>query len=248
MQRRRLFRYPLEERSLQETFHSDALPVSCNCPCSGCFIRHASVSVIATCHLHTLMRVVRILSVLPGAVGVLCLLIGGISVYGIDLDPERVQIPVVPCTEVSDEGCLVGMTGSDLEVPAGFLLMDIELTIEWSEPSKSWIGVVDASYADSCPPDGDGLTACTKDDFEYISGGPESSGDFILDLQPGSYRFVSAGKEGADLDEQLVTITSSVGIAPALELLLLVIGAVLLIGAIEMIYPVEVLWKRFVDS
>jgi hypothetical protein len=164
------------------------------------------------------MRVVRILSVLPGAVGVLCLLIGGISVYGIDLDTERVQIPVVPCTEVSDEGCLVGMTGSDLEVPAGFLLMDIELTIEWSEPSKSWIGVVDASYADSCPPDGDGLTACTKDDFEFISGGPDSQGNFKLDLQPDSYRFVSAGKEGADLDEQLVTISPSVGIAPVLEL------------------------------
>ena len=50
------------------------------------------------------------------------------------------------------------------------------------------------------------------------------------------------------MDEQLVTISPSVGIAPALELLLLAIGAVLLIGAIEMIYPVEVLWKRFVDS
>ena len=155
------------------------------------------------------MRVVRILSVLPGAVGVVCLLIAGISVYGIDLDSERVQIPVVPCTEVSDEGCLVGMTGSDLKVPTGFLLMDVELTIEWSQPSKSWIGVVDASYADSCPPDGDGLTACTKDDFEFISGGPDSSGIFKLDLQPDSYRFVSAGKEGADLDEQLVTISPS---------------------------------------
>ena len=194
------------------------------------------------------MRVVRILSVLPGAVGVLCLLIGGISVYGINLDSERVQIPVVPCTEVSDEGCLVGMTGSDLKVPSGFLLMDVDLTVEWSQPSKSWIGVVDASYADSCPPDGDGLTACTKDDFEFISGGPDSPGNFKLDLQPDSYRFVSAGKEGADLDEQLVTISPSVGIAPALELLLLAIGAILLIGAIEMIYPVEVLWKRFVDS
>ena len=91
------------------------------------------------------MRVVRILSVLPGAVGVLCLLIGAISVYGIDMNTERVLISVVDCTEVSDQGCLVGMTGSDLEVPAGFMLMDIELTIEWSEPSKSWIGVVDAS-------------------------------------------------------------------------------------------------------
>ena len=136
------------------------------------------------------MRVVRILSVLPGAVGVLCLLIGAISVYGIDMNTERVQIPVVPCTEVSDQGSLVGMTGSDLEVPAGFMLMDIELTIEWSEPSKSWIGVVDASYADSCPPDGDGLTACTKDDFEFVSGGPDSSGRFKFNLHTDLYQLV----------------------------------------------------------
>ena len=92
------------------------------------------------------------------------------------------------------------------------------------------------------------MTACTKDDFEFVSGGPDSSGSFKFDLQPDSYRFVSAGKEGADLGEQLVTISPSVGIAPLLELLLLAVGAVLLIGAIEMIYPVEVLWKRFVDA
>ena len=194
------------------------------------------------------MRVVRILSVLPGAVGVLCLLIAGISVYGIDLDSERVQIPVVPCTEVSDEGCSGRNDWIRSKGPVWLSLMDVELTIEWSQPSKSWIGVVDASYADSCPPDGDGLTACTKDDFEFISGGPDSPGNFKLDLQPDSYRFVSAGKEGADLDEQLCNNQPSRELHRYLNLLLLAIGAILLIGAIEMIYPVEVLWKRFVDS
>ena len=66
-----------------------------------------------------------------------------------------------------------------------------------------------------------------------------------MDLEPGSYRFVSAGKEGADLDDQLVTIQTEIAIAPVLELIFIVIGMVLLICAIEMIYPVEVLWKRF---
>ena len=47
----------------------------------------------------------------------------------------------------------------------------------------------------------DGLL-CNKNDFQYISGGLESNGDFTLDLEPGSYRFVSAGKEGADLDDR----------------------------------------------
>ena len=191
------------------------------------------------------MRVMRVLSILPGAVGVVCLLIGGISTIGISLDSERVQIPVVPCNDVSDEGCLVGMTGSDLNVPEGFTLLDVKMSVDWSEPSKSWIGVVDSVYAESCPPDGDGLTPCNKDDFQYISGGPESNGDFTLDLKPGSYRFVSAGKEGADLDDQLVTIQTQIAIAQVLELIFIVIGMVLLICAIEMIYPVEVLWKRF---
>ncbi len=191
------------------------------------------------------MRVMRVLSILPGAVGVVCLLIGGISTIGISLDSERVQIPVVPCNDVSDEGCLVGMTGSDLDVPEGFRLLDVNMAVDWSEPSKSWIGVVDSVYAESCPPDGDGLTPCNKDDFQYISGGPASNGDFTLDLEPGSYRFVSAGNEGADLGDQLVTIQTQIAIAPVLELIFIVIGMVLLICAIEMIYPVEVLWKRF---
>ena len=167
---------------------------------------------------------------------------------GISLDTERTQIPVVPCTEVSDEGCLVGMTGSDLTVPGGFVILDVRMDIAWSEPSKSWIGVVDASFAEKCPPDADGLTTCNKDDFEYVSGGPESSGDFVFDLQPGAYRFVSAGREGADLDEQLVTISSELAIAPLFELIFVAVGAVLLLCAIEMIYPVEVLWKRFIKQ
>jgi hypothetical protein len=191
------------------------------------------------------MRVVRVLSILPGAVGVACMLIGGLSTLGFSLDSERVEIPIVPCSDASEEGCLVGMTGSDLDVPGGFILLDVKMGIEWSEPSKSWIGVVDSAYAEDCPPNSDGLTPCNKDDFQYISGGPDADGEFSLDLQPGSYRFVSAGKEGADLDEQLVVIQPVIALAPFFELVLMIVGLVLLICAIEMIYPVEVLWRRF---
>ncbi|NDB93177.1 MAG: hypothetical protein EB156_02200 [Euryarchaeota archaeon] len=152
------------------------------------------------------MRVVRVLSILPGAVGVACMLIGGMSTLGFSLDSERIEIPIVPCSDASEEGCLVGMTGSDLDVPGGFILLDVKMGIEWSEPSKSWIGVVDSAYAEDCPPNSDGLTPC---------------------------------------NEQLVVIQPVIALAPFLELVLMIVGLVLLICAIEMIYPVEVLWRRF---
>ena len=68
---------------------------------------------------------------------------------------------------------------------------------------------------------------------------------FKLDLKPDSYRFVSW--EEAQTWMSLFTISPSVGIAPVLELLLLSIGAVLLIGAIEMI-PRRGTMETFVDS
>ena len=135
------------------------------------------------------------------------------------------------------------MTGSDLDVPGGFALLDVKMAVDWSEPSKSWIGVVDSVYAE-CPPDGDGLTPCNKNDFQYISGGLNRTviSHWIWNR---AHTDSFPREEGADLDDQLVTIQTEIAIAPVLELIFIVIGMVLLICAIEMIYPVEVLWKRF---
>tara|TARA_B100001142_G_scaffold86264_1_gene87780 strand:+ start:8099 stop:8521 length:423 start_codon:yes stop_codon:yes gene_type:complete len=140
------------------------------------------------------------------------------------------------------------MTGSDFHVPWGFSLIDVEVNIAWDEPEKAWIGVVDAKYAENCPPDSNGLTSCETEDFEFVAGGPEDSDEFTFSLKPGDYRFTSGGRDGASLDNQLVTITSTFHISQVGEILLSVIGILLMVGAVEMIYPIELFWKKYVKS
>ena len=119
------------------------------------------------------MRMVRVLGVLPGFVGFVCLVLLTASLVGIEIDSTRVQATSVPCLDDDAGGCLVGMTGSDFHVPWGFSLIDVEVNIAWDEPEKAWIGVVDAKYAENCPPDSNGLTSCEAEDFEFVAGGPE---------------------------------------------------------------------------
>ena len=94
------------------------------------------------------MRMVRVLGVLPGFVGFVCLILLTVSLVGIQIDSTRVQATTVPCLDDDAGGCPVGMTGSDFHVPWGFSLIDVEVNIAWDEPEKSWIGVVDAKYAE----------------------------------------------------------------------------------------------------
>jgi hypothetical protein len=140
------------------------------------------------------------------------------------------------------------MTGSNFYVPWGFSLLDVQVTIEWSEPAKAWIGVVDADYAESCTPDSNGLTTCEAEDFEFVAGGPDYDDEFTFSLEPGDYRFTSAGRDGANLDDQLVTISSSIHISTVGEIMLALIGILLMVGAVEMIYPIKLFWKKFVDA
>ena len=106
------------------------------------------------------MKMVRVLSVLPGFVGFVCLLLVTGSLVGIELDETRVQATTVPCLDEGSGGCPVGMTGNDFYVPWGFNMLDVDITISWSEPGKAWIGVVDSKSAVECPPDTNGLTTC----------------------------------------------------------------------------------------
>ncbi len=195
------------------------------------------------------MKMVRVLSVLPGFVGFICLLLVTGSLFGIELDDTRVQATTVPCLDDDSGGCPVGMTGNDFYVPWGFIMLDVDVTISWSEPGKAWIGVVDAKYAESCPPDTNGLTSCEADDFEFVAGGPDVDDSFTFSLEPGNYRFTSGGHQGSsNLDDQLVTIGTTIQMATTGEILLAIVGILLMVGAIEMIYPIKLFWKKFVDS
>ena len=72
-------------------------------------------------------------------------------------------------------------------------------------------------------------------------------GIFKFDLQPDSYHLYQQ-KEGADLGEQIVTISPLLVLRHYSNFCYWLLGPSFFIGAIEMIYPVEVLWKRFVDA
>lgn len=193
---------------------------------------------------------VRIMSLLPGIVGLACAIVLIASLVGYYPDESRMEIPIVPCSDDDAVGCQVGMTGEDLSVPPAFMLLDIDLEVEWGEPGRSWLAVVDAAAADECPPDSNGLTACTEEDLaEYIvTGGSDADGSLIFEVGPGGYRFITAGKDGSTLDTQLVVLSTSVHLNNYFEIALAIVTVLLLAGAGEMAFPVRVLWKRFRDA
>ena len=193
------------------------------------------------------MNMVKILASFPFVVGGLCILIAIGSLVGIDVENSRTDVPIVPCSDES-VGCTVGMTTEDLEVPNAFILLEISMELEWDEPDRSWIGVI-SDYPNECEPDSSGLTTCTSEDFDFVAGGPDSEdGVFKFTLEPGEYRFVTAGKDGSTLDEQLVTINQEIHLAGFVEIILLAIGFTLLLGASQMAFPLREMWKRFRDA
>lgn len=191
---------------------------------------------------------VRILSVLPGSVGLICGLVLIFSLIGYYPDDSELEVPIVPCTD-SDAGCNIGMTGEDLSVPDAFILLDIELNVEWAEPERSWLAVVDANAAKDCPPE-NGLTTCTEEDIaQYIvAGGSTADGTLMFDMNPGDYRFVTAGKDGSGLDSQTVTMSTSIHLDNYVEMILSVVTILLFAGAGEMAFPLRNLWSRFRDA
>ncbi len=188
---------------------------------------------------------VRILSILPMLVGLLCALILVLSLIGYQTPESGTRAPIVPCSN-DDAGCNVGMTPEDINVPSAFGLLEITLDVEWKEPDRGWLGVVDSSAAKECPPDSNGLTMCTEEEVKVflVAGGPQNHGSMSFEVKPGSYRFVTAGYEGAGLDEQLVVMTSSIHLDNFVELFLAGTSALLLLGAGEMAFPVSNLLKR----
>jgi hypothetical protein len=194
---------------------------------------------------------IRILSVLPAVMGVICALLLVVSLYGPTLDANRIKIPLVPCTD-DTTGCPVGMTSEDLSSPTAFMLLDIELTITWNESDSSWIGVIASPPPSGCEPDSNGLTTCTADDFDFIAGGDsEMDGTLTFDLKPGDYRFATAsiGTSGIG-GKQLVTITPEISLNPVAEVLLALVAILLFAGSGEMFVHEKILgiWKRFKEA
>ncbi|GIS92528.1 MAG: hypothetical protein CM1200mP21_08230 [Candidatus Poseidoniales archaeon] len=194
---------------------------------------------------------IRILSILPAAMGVICAILVLVSLYSPTLDSSRTDIPLVPCTD-DDVGCPVGLSGDDMGSPLAFMLLDIEVTIEWDQFATSWIGVIESPPPDGCEPDSNGLTACTAEDFDFIAGGPEEDGGSLtFDLKPGDYRFATASTETSGVGgEQLVTITPQIALNPIAEILLTIVSVLLLAGSGEMFAHRSIMraWKRFKDT
>ena len=194
---------------------------------------------------------IRILSILPAAMGVICAILVLVSLYSPTLDSSRTDIPLVPCTD-DDVGCPVGLSGDDMDSPLAFMLLDIEVTIEWDQFATSWIGVIESPPPDGCEPDSNGLTACTAEDFDFIAGGPEEDGGSLtFDLKPGDYRFAPASTEPSGVGgEQLVTITPQIALNPIAEILLAIVSVLLLAGSGEMFAHRSIMraWKRFKDT
>ena len=58
---------------------------------------------------------IRILSILPAAMGVICAILVLDSLYSPTLNSSRTDIPLVPCTD-DDVGCPVGLSGDDIDL------------------------------------------------------------------------------------------------------------------------------------
>jgi len=194
---------------------------------------------------------IRILSVLPAVIGVICTLLLIVSLYGPTLESSRTNIPLVPCTDDA-AGCPVGMTSEDLSSPTAFMLLNIELTIKWNQSDSSWIGVIASPPPSGCEPDSNGLTTCTADDFDFIAGGGnERSGSLVFDLKPGDYRFTTASTDTSGIGgKQLVTITPEISLNPVAEVLLALVAILLFAGSGEMFVHERIMgvWKRFKEA
>jgi len=191
----------------------------------------------------------KILSILPGFVGFLCIAIMIVSLYGYTTEVIVSDIPIVPCSDDEDIGCKVAMTSSDIKVPNAFNLLEIDISVDWEESERSWFGVIQ-QFDEACEPDGNGLTNCTEADFtEYIiAGGSSSDGELEFRMEPGDYRFITGGKDGSAISNQDAVLGIEVHLNSIVELIIGGIGIFLFLGATEMAFPLRELYKKFRDA
>ena len=195
---------------------------------------------------------VRILSILPVFVGVLCVILLLGSLTGLSLPEERSVIDMVPCESEDPELCLIAMTGDDISPPFIFGILDIDLEITWEKSEESWFAVVDSEAAVVCPPNDETLlTDCTVKDVEnfiIVGGSDEDDGIINWNIETDDYRIISGGR-GADIGEQQVLTTNvEISLNLLVELMLGVISLTLFLGAGEMAFPIRKLFQKFRES
>jgi hypothetical protein len=183
---------------------------------------------------------VRILSLLPFATGVLCILIVLVSAIGVISGSGEEKIPIIPCGSDLLNDCPVGMSNEDLDIPTSFWLLDVDLSLKWDSGADAWVGIVDASEVKRCPPDADGLTTCSADDFTFLAGGPESQNRLDYELDPGAIRFTTGGRPGTlTASSNTINYDYAVGIALLPSILLTVTGIGLCLSGAQMAFPLK---------
>ena len=195
---------------------------------------------------------VRLLSVLPGFVGLLCVMLLLGSLRGIDLPSERSVIDMVPCEFEDPDLCLIAMT-PEISPPTIFGILDIDLQISWQEADDAWFAVVNSDAAEVCPPDEESwLTECTVEDVEnyIIIGGPnELDGQMTWNIKTDDYRIITGGREGADIgDQQALTTSTQISLNWFVEFILALVSLTLFLGAGEMAFPIKKLFLKFRES
>ena len=195
---------------------------------------------------------VRLLSVLPGFVGLLCVILLLGSLRGIDLPSERSVIDMVPCEFEDPDLCLIAMT-PEISPPTIFGILDIDLQISWQEADDAWFAVVNSDAAEICPPDEESwLTECTVEDVEnyIIIGGPnELDGQMTWNIKTDDYRIITGGREGADIgDQQALTTSTQISLNWFVEFILALVSLTLFLGAGEMAFPIKKFFLKFRDS
>ncbi len=195
---------------------------------------------------------VRLLSVLPGFVGLLCVILLLGSLRGIDLPSERSVIDMVPCEFEDPDLCLIAMT-PEISPPTIFGILDIDLQISWQEADDAWFAVVNSDAAEICPPDEESwLTECTVEDVEnyIIIGGPnELDGQMTWNIKTDDYRIITGGREGADIgDQQALTTSTQISLNWFVEFVLALVSLTLFLGAGEMAFPIKKFFLKFRES
>lgn len=189
---------------------------------------------------------IRILSILPGITGSICVILLLGSMVGLNLGDDSSTIDMVPC-ELDDDQCLIAMT-PEISPPTIFGILDISIEIEWSENADAWFAVVYSSAAEKCPPSDSWLTDCTAEDvdeFIIIGGDDEEDGVINWKIQTDDYRIVTGGREGADIgDKQVLTTNTQISFDWKVEWLLFIISVTLFIGAGEMAFPIRKIFQK----
>ena len=199
-----------------------------------------------------IIMMVRLLSVLPGFVGLLCVILLLGSLRGIDLPSERSVIDMVPCEFEDPDLCLIAMT-PEISPPTIFSILDIDLQISWQEADDAWFAVVNSDAAEVCPPDEESwLTECTVEDVEnyILIGGPnELDGQMTWNIKTDDYRIITGGREGADIgDQQALTTSTQISLNWFVEFILALVSLTLFLGAGEMAFPIKKLFLKFRES